>query len=69
MKDNIKFVIAIEETIAQEFEIIADSAEKAMDLAKEQYRKGILVLSSGEVQFRQMAIVRPEKEATEWCEF
>lgn len=69
MKDNKKFVIAIEETIVQEFEIIADSAEKAMEIAEEQYREGILVLSHGEAQFRQMAIVKPENGATEWREF
>ncbi len=64
-----KFVIAIEETVAQEFEIIADTAEEAVEIAKEQYKKGIIVLSPGEAQFRQMAIVKPEKESTEWCEF
>lgn len=69
MKDKQRFVIAIEETVVQEFEIFADAAEKAMEIAEEQYRKGILVLSSAEAQFRQMAIVKPEKEATEWCEF
>lgn len=69
MKENKKFVIAIEETSVQEFEIIADTAEKAMEIAEEQYIKGVLVLCPGEVQFRQMAIVKPEKDATEWCEF
>lgn len=69
MKDNKKFVIAIEETIVQEFEILAASSEQAMSIAEEQYRKGILVLSHGEAQFRQMAIVKPENQATEWCEF
>lgn len=64
-----KFVIAIEETLVQEFEVIVDSAEKAMEIAEDQYKKGILVLSPGEAQFKQMAIVKPENEAIEWCEF
>lgn len=64
-----KFVIAIEETLVQEFEVAAANAEEAMEIAEEQYKKGVLVLSSGEAQFKQMAIVKPEKEATEWCEF
>ena len=63
-----KFIIAIEETLVEEFEIIADTAEKAIKIAKEQYTKGNLKLCPGEVQFRQMAIVKPEKDVTEWCE-
>lgn len=69
MKPKQKFIIAIEETVVQKFEIITDTAEKAMEIAEEQYRKGVFTLSPGEVQFKQMAIVKPEKEATEWCEF
>lgn len=69
MEDNRKFVIAIEEVIVKEFEIIADTAEKTMEIAQEKYKKGIFVLSPGEVQVRQMAIVKPEKEVTEWREF
>jgi len=69
MKNNKKFVVAIEETIVHEFEIIADNPESAMKIAEDQYRKGFLVLSPGEVQFKQMAIVKPENEATEWCVF
>ena len=64
-----KFVVAIEETVVQEFEIVAETAEKAMEIAESRYKEGTLVLSAGEVQFRQMAIVKPKKEATEWCEF
>ena len=66
MKKENKFIVAIEETIAQEFEIIAESADDAMRIAKEQYEQGIIVLESGEVQSRQMAIVKPENEATQW---
>lgn len=64
-----KYIIAIEETVVQEFEIKADTAEKAMEIAEEQYKKGMLVISPGEAQFKQMAIVKPDNEATEWCEF
>lgn len=64
-----KFIIAIEETLVQEFEVIADTAENAMEIVEEQYNNGTLVLSPGEAQFKQMAIVKPEDEATEWCKF
>lgn len=69
MNKSKKFVIAIEETVVQEFKIIADTAEKAMEIAEKQYKDGNLLLSPGEVQFKQMAIVKPENEATDWCEF
>ena len=36
-----KYIIAIEETVVQEFEIKADTAEKAMEIAEEQYKKGM----------------------------
>lgn len=64
-----KYVIAMEETIVQEFEINADSAEEAMQLAEERYRNGKYILESGEVQFRQMSIVKPIAESTEWMDF
>ena len=64
-----KFIIAIEETVVENFEIIAELAEKALEIAKEQYKNGCIVLDSGEVQFRQMAIMEPDGEAMEWCEF
>ena len=68
MKELKKFVVAIEETTVQEFEIISDTAEKALEIAKQQYGEGILILSPGEAQFKQMAIVKPEEDATQWCE-
>lgn len=64
-----KYKVAIEETVVGEFEVEADSPGEALELAEERYRKGQYVLEPGEVQFRQMSIVGPESEATEWKEF
>lgn len=64
-----RFVIAIEETVVQEFTVDANSAEEAMKLTKRLYRKGEYVLEPGEVQFRQMAITKPNSEVTEWVKF
>ena len=64
-----KFKIVIEETVVEEFEVVAANAEDAMRYAKEKYKSGEIVLSLGEVQFKQMAIVSPRTESTEWCEF
>ena len=64
-----KFAIAIEETIAAEFEVEADTAQEALFIAKEKYENGEFVLSPGEVQSKQLSIVRPCNETSEWVEF
>lgn len=64
-----KYTIAIEETIVDEFEIEANDFNEAMNIAEEKYRKGEFVLSPGEVQFKQMAVISPSCERTEWNEF
>lgn len=64
-----KFKIAIEETVVDEFEIFADSAEEAIEAVKKQYKNGNVVLCPGEVQYKQIAIKEPENEVTEFVEF
>lgn len=64
-----EFTISIEELIVQEFKVMADNVEKAMETAEKNYRNGKFVLESGEVQFKQMAVVNPCEEVTEWIEF
>lgn len=64
-----KFRIAIEETVVQEFDIEAEDAGEAIELAEAKYKSGELVLTPGEVHNKQMAIVAPDNEATEWSEF
>ena len=64
-----KFIVAIEETVVEEFEVVSDTEEEALEFAKKQYKKGVFVLSPGEVRHRQMAIINTEKESTEWFEF
>lgn len=64
-----KYIVAIEETLVDKFEVEANDFNEAIDIAKEKYRKGEFVLYPGEVQFKQMAIVSPSCEHTEWNEF
>lgn len=64
-----KYTIAIEETVVEEFEIEANDFGEALEIAAEKYRKGEIVLRPGEVQFKQMAVVKPDCESTEWSEF
>lgn len=64
-----KFVITIEETVSQDFEIEAKNAEQAIELAENKYQNGEFVLEPGEVCFKQMAIIKPDNKASEWIEF
>lgn len=64
-----KYIIAIEENIVEEFEIEANNYEEALAIATEKYRKGELTLCPGKVQFKQMAVIKPNCESTEWIEF
>ena len=64
-----KFIIAIEEMISEEFEVEAETAEEAMEMAKHKYDIGEYVLSPGNLAAKQMSVVSPDNEATEWVEF
>lgn len=64
-----KYTIAIEETVVEEFEVEAIDFGDALNIAAEKYRNGEFVLSPGEAQFKQMTIVAPKSEVTEWNEF
>ncbi len=63
-----RFKILIEETIAQEIEIEAETEREALLLAKKKYNKGDFVLDQAEVQYKQMAVVT-DKGSSKWFEF
>ena len=67
--ERAKFTIAIEERVVEEFEVEAQTPERAMQIAEQKYKDGVFVLENGEVQTRQMAIVKPEIAETNWVEF
>ena len=64
-----KYTITIEETVAKDFEVEANDAEEAYEMAEQKYNSGEFVLDPGECQFRQIAVTAPNDEATEWREF
>ena len=59
--------VAIEESVVQEFEIVVDDEDSAIDMAIQKYNAGELVLEPGEVQFRQVSVVEPH--SSEWVAF
>lgn len=63
------YIVAIEETISQEFLIEAENTEQAAKIAEEKYKNGEFVLESGEVSFKQMAVSKPGDEGRNWIEF
>lgn len=65
-----KFVVTIEETIAQNFVIEVNDDENetcAIDAVICKYKAGELTLDPGEVQFRQISMSEPYTR--EWIEF
>lgn len=65
-----KFVVSIEEIIAQTFELEAGSLEEAMEKAQELYKEGVLVLDNPICTSRQMACFdEMTDEETGWVEF
>ena len=64
-----KFTLAIEETIVQKFEVLANDADEAMEIAVEKYNTGEFVLDHTEVHHKQIAVTKPKNEASEWMEF
>ncbi len=64
-----KYRIVIEETISEEFEIEATSEQEAIAKAINEYEEGNFVLSSGNVEYRQMAVIGEDDEIKDWIEF
>lgn len=63
-----KFTIAIEETLVEEFDVVAESETEALEIAFHKYKNHDFVLENGEVQYSQMAIVNPNINNIDWVE-
>lgn len=64
-----KYVVTIEETLTEGFEIEAMNEQDAVRSAKEKYLKGEIILSNGEVQFKQMSLSNISDGENRWIEF
>ena len=51
-----QYQIIIEETVVDDFTVEADSAKEAQSIAEQLYRDGKIVLESGEVQQKRIAV-------------
>lgn len=64
------FKITIEETISESFDIYANNFEDAKKIAIGKYNNGDIVLSPGELIFKQITFLNTENNSeTEWFEF
>ncbi len=64
-----KYTTTIEETVAKDFEIEANSADEAYETAEQKHKDGEFVLDPGDCQFKQIAITAPSSRTAEWREF
>lgn len=64
-----KYIINIEKSINQEFEIEAENVTRAFELAVEKYSKEGMDAKNTYISAKQIAIVGPDDEASEWVEF
>ena len=63
-----EFIIAIEETVVEEFKVMANNEKEAMKIAFEKYKNKEFILEPGETQYAQMAVVSPIRKIVEWIE-
>lgn len=61
-----RFKIAIEETVVQEFEVEAETSEEALNITREKYRNNEFVVENGECSGVLMAVVEPKSQMTNW---
>lgn len=64
-----KYVVAIEETVVQNFEVEANSREEALRKVEKGYKNGNYVLESAEVQTKRMSVLNSDNEFDKWIEF
>lgn len=64
-----KYTITIEETISQDFDVMANNSDQARAIAIEMYNSGELVLAPGNLIHKQMRVQSDANNSDEWIEF
>ena len=63
-----KYIVTIEETLDDDFEVMANSPEEALRIAEEKYWSCDFIVGPN-VTYRQMSVQKPSEEVTSWLEF
>ncbi len=66
---KLRYIVSIEETISEDFEVYAETREDALEIAAKRYKNCEFVLDPGNLIYKQMAITFPEEKASTWAEF
>ena len=64
-----KYKVVVEETISENFEIEAENIHEALKISEQQYKNGDLVLSPGNLIFKQILICDEKGNCSDWYEF
>ncbi|MGN1114348.1 MAG: DpnD/PcfM family protein [Oscillospiraceae bacterium] len=65
-----KFIVTIEETLSDTYEVYADDAKQAGMIAEEKYKSGEYVLEPGNLLSKKMMVEDPcNDECADWIEF
>lgn len=65
-----KFCVVIEETVSEKFEVEAENKDDAIKKSIEKYRTGEFILSPGNLEYKQLAVLdKEDDEIDEWIEF
>ena len=63
-----KYIVKIEETVDDDFEVMANSPEEALSIAEEKYWSCDFIVGPN-VTHRQMIVTKDNEELTDWVEF
>lgn len=64
-----KYEVIVEEMVSDVFEIDADSEEEAISKVINMYKAEDIVLSPGNLEYKQIAIIKPNIEKSNWVKF
>ncbi|MBO5065414.1 MAG: hypothetical protein J6D06_04790 [Clostridia bacterium] len=64
-----KFIVTIEETVSQDFEIEAENREEVFEIMRKKYRNCECVLEPGNLIGTKMLISKVFEDNSEWIEF
>lgn len=66
-----KYIVTIEETMNQDFEIEANSKDEARRIVEDKYRSSEIVVDNGTLTYKQMYVSENNEsfQEEEWIEF